>query len=356
MSNNDFAPLENLFTVCLYFAIWQEKGFTRFTQGSKAETELFIANRCTINLESFRTSVRLYENKFYKKKKSAELTPLRKKIFEKYRTYSEPDFYKIVENLISSKGEVFKAVINKNEDKENTNKIRYFNDEGNELFALNFYQKVNDENHKINEDLLYDPQYTEILEGAEEIDKAKKFSTRFELGKYLYEVLKNCESDEISNNSYLWNWITLLYFKQLFPGIRGGKQDIRYILSDNPFYKYRHLVRESWSLYNDFGEDSIALLSKEVNNGSDEIEATASNYELLNNNFLKIFKELYLDTTGPKPFLKSKVLENSLNVPGSLRRLKIHSKRLSLNYVVEDMTYNNFKQIMLRLPEFKKWL
>ena len=358
MSDNDFSPLENLFTVCLYFAMWPERGYSKFEQGSRDETEKHIANRCGINISFFRNHIKLYENKIFKKKKSAELTPLRKKILEKYLNFKEEDFYLVVSDLLAAKGDVFKQEISKNVSKEDKNMVRYFNDEGNELYVMEFFQAALDEEnkYKINENLLFDSKYTETLEGAKEIDKTKKFNSRFELGKYLYEVLKDCKQENLTNNSFLWNWLTLFYFNQLFPGIRGGKQDIRYILSENPFYRYRHLVRESWSLYNDFGQDSFALLTKEVNNGSDEIEATSSNYELLNSNFLKFFKELYIDEAGPKPYLKSKVLENSLNEPGSLRRLKINSKRLSLNFVIEDMSYNDYKKILLKFPEFKKWL
>ena len=66
MTDNDFSPLENLFTVCLYFAMWPERGFSKFDQGSNKETEVYIANRCGININLFRSHVKLYENKIFK--------------------------------------------------------------------------------------------------------------------------------------------------------------------------------------------------------------------------------------------------------------------------------------------------
>ena len=106
--------------------MWPERGYSKFEQGSRDETEKHIANRCGINISFFRNHVKLYENKIFKKKKSAELTPLRKKILEKYLNFKEEDFYLVVSDLLAAKGDVFKQEISKNVSKEDKNMVRYF--------------------------------------------------------------------------------------------------------------------------------------------------------------------------------------------------------------------------------------
>ncbi len=208
-------------------------------------------------------------------------------------------------------------------------------------------------------DLLNDDNNSEDFEFSEQIEINKIFRNRYELGNYLYDILKNCDEKNIYNNEFLWNWISASLFSSLFPSPRGGGQEIRYILSNNLMYHYRHICYFSWLIFKQFEDKSKVLLTSPVNSISDDYEQIASNRRLLNINFIKLISEMYLieDLKTKSIKFKKGVNATKKNIPGTVRRLKTIYKRLSSNYYVERMKYRDFKNSVIEFSdEFEQHL
>lgn len=344
---------ENILTVSFYIAKFESKAIGKLGEGLNTEdTLIFISNKLDTKLASLKANIKEYEKRIAGKRGLTEITITKKKIFDKYFSTGEEELIQVVLDIIQNKNPQLRPKINKNKDFDK-NTFRIFNDYGKEQFSEHFYLAVDNNNHSIPDTILFDDEFTSVLEGAKKIDRDKKFKNKFEFGKYIYELLEDVEID-IFSNSYIWNWLSAFYFKQIFPGPNGGMQDIRYILSQRENYRYRHLLRESWRLYSEFKESSIYLLSKPLNFGSDEIEQLASRNTFLNINTIKLCGEFYMIKQGNGYFLKKNA--SSKSIPGNMRRLEDVCKGINLNYFIPTMEYEKFKQMILKIPEFKNWI
>jgi hypothetical protein len=350
-------PHYQVFIIAFFLAKFKEKGYEIIEGGNIKNKNTIISNKFKIMLKLFESYI--YEYSSYlsdnKGKSKVELTLSRKQIVDEYGTFNEQNFSDVILNILSETKPVKVINVVSDNNVKVDNAIRYFNNYGNEIYITNFETKFIDEKHKIPHNILFDKNYTNILEGAKPIDSRKIFPNRFEFGKYLYDILSGCDVNFINDNENLWNWITCLYFKNLFPGPSGGKQKARYVLSNNTMLKYRHLVREAWKQYAVHREDSIFLLSNKINYIADECETAASNNDIVNQNFLRLCRELYMIKDKKNFIRKKNVTATNKNAQGTLRRLVKICKRLSVNYYIKGMKYDEFKKKVLSLDEFSVW-
>ena len=89
--------------------------------------------------------------------------------------------------------------------------IRKFNQKGNEQYKILLQSTLNKNKLSSNdyesfEILFKNKNYTEEVSCAKKIEN-NNFSNRFELGKYLNEILSECKISDIESNEKLWNWI-----------------------------------------------------------------------------------------------------------------------------------------------------
>ena len=104
------------------------------------------------------------------------------------------------------------------------------------------------------ETLVKDPNKTEIVKGDGEVN-IKTFSTRFEMGKYIFDALKGCKYIEIIKDERLWNWLTGFFINQLITE-KGGLKKSRYIFRYEFHHAKLHLIRTTWILYRLLKENS----------------------------------------------------------------------------------------------------
>ena len=293
-----------------------------------------------------------------------DLSDDKQEILDKYKTQKESVLYKELQRILD-----LEYVTSTTEEKVIGHvgekiKIRQFTHEGKIEFD-EFYRKIVVELERNNEisqlplELLIGENNSEILEFSGEIEINKKFENRYELGIYLHKALNDCDERKLIGNDNLWNWISAAFFSNIFPGPRGGSQDIRYLLSDRERYHYRHICYFSWFLYREFGEGSKFCLASPTNTNSDALEQIGSRRSLLNNNSLNLLSKMYLieDEDSNSFRIKKGIFSTKLDTPGSLRRLeKIHN-RLSTNYDVSDMPFLEFKSSILDFTdEFDEYL
>ena len=99
--------------------------------------------------------------------------------------------------------------------------------------------------------LLAGAEETEELLKSVEIDQAKVFSTRYEFGEYIAEILDDCSAPDLlsERNDGLWNWLTVVYFAQF--GQKSSKY-WHYAVTrqgHSGALTYRHLARTSFEMY-----------------------------------------------------------------------------------------------------------
>ena len=356
---NTQAQLDNLFKVMLYIAKYKDNAYSKLPFGNNnSEAKTIIANKCRIKVQLLESHVKDFE-KLLGNRASAEPTASRKRILEQYKNLDENKFHDEVLNILKNGvGTISMPNVQVKSKKALKQKVRYFNHYGSEMYRLYFYKACEDENFSMPKDYLFEDTYTDTLDKSLEIDPQKQFKNRYEFAVYLNEILQNCNDEFLFSNNNIWNWITCIYFEQLFPKKKTqGRQDIRFIVAGSTYYHYRHLAREAWRVFKQFGELSYPLFTvKPINQLPDEFEATTSNNDMLNENFLKLFSELYTKKSGNRVILKSGVTDTDTSKPGILRRLIKVNKRLSVNYYLKGMDYKKFKKLILEFDEFNRWL
>lgn len=158
-------------------------------------------------------------------------------------------------------------------------KIRRFNQNGNEKF----YEFVVNAKRKFKKDgqkkflpannLIKDDLLTEEIKGVLEIDTSKIFLNAFEYANYISEKLGSIDIKKYRWDEGLFNWISAALFPNFFPGVRGGADEKRIILSSLTKSKWRrHFARTFWEIFYVYKEKSLCVLYKETNNYSDELE------------------------------------------------------------------------------------
>jgi hypothetical protein len=194
-------------------------------------------------------------------------------------------------------------------------KLRKFTDTGHAKYVL-LYNKIKESVIKNNgdikkgytkvlkdeiEDLKNDISYSkEVLSGKNL--KIQNFKNSYELGVYLNNLLSDCNQIEINFDEKMWDWITLFHFDLVFSSSMSGISEHRYILSDDWFIRYRHLIRTPWYAVNTYGNASKLFLSKAAYIGSDYLEQYISHR--ISENYTPsavIAYELYYDKEMHKP-------------------------------------------------------
>ena len=203
----------------------------------------------------------------------------------------------------------------------------------------------------------------EDLSNSEEIFpqieiKEMTFKDSYEFGIYLNKLLESQEFSEISFDKKLWDWLALFYFENIFSPNARGYNENRYILSDDWFTVYRHLIRTPWYVVRTYGKFGKLFLSGPTYFGKDWLEQFISHR--ICEKYTKsaeISYYLYYDEEEGKPkqgyskkfiFVKNK----KTRVLGSLGRLVDKLNQYNEIYNIWEM---DTKDIVNLLPkEFSK--
>lgn len=164
-------------------------------------------------------------------------------------------------------------------------KLRKFTDIGHNKFLL-LYKKISDSitNNKKNiekgftkklkseiEILKNDTSCTKEVPNGKNL-KIKDFNNSYELGVYLNNLLVDCSYKDIFMDKKMWDWITLFHFDVVFNTKMQGYSEHRYLLNDDWFVRFRHLIRTPWYAFNTYKESSKLFLSRATYIGSDYLE------------------------------------------------------------------------------------
>lgn len=177
------------------------------------------------------------------------------------------------------------------------------------------------------EELLEDPQATEIVPGSFKIDRERTFTTKLELCEYLTSVFGDEFIENNRSNSGLWTWLAFAFSGQFLK----SRRDILEVASNprwiydrgNYRYSIRHFIAGALYLYHDFhaiGEDVKDMLfsssprefGRLVDAMTYKMEGTRSPVAV------KMIAKLYYDPSVSRKFKSGAVSQDK---PGTIREL-----------------------------------
>ena len=226
---------------------------------------------------------------------------------------------------------------------KNITEIKKFNKDGlielRDFYIANYKKKKAD--LTIPSHLLFDPALTISLDDPKyiDLDKAKTFDNRFELGKYFYNLLHQTISDKELNGQGMWEWLTLYYFDSVFSTqgkwilnrydhyiyMPSKKERDTYNMPVSPQWSEttgtgdRHCVRGSYIAYESFPNEAEIILNASSGpafrgEAAEQLLARRwiKDYDIVN----KVFKKVFLMPDGTM----KKGWSNTKGAAGSLRR------------------------------------
>lgn len=205
-------------------------------------------------------------------------------------------------------------------------------------------------------ELLTGPVFTEEALDAE-INLATIFSTRFEFGEYLMQMLVGVDPKALlsSKNDGIWDWLTVAYFHQFG---RKMSKPWHYIVTrkgHSGSLVYRHLARTSFEMYWRHGRSSLVMLHADMATWGDLSEQLTSRQNIAHHRgFIEAANALYLRDGRPvrgaagraKPLKRRKPGDTSGR--GAVARLALAVRRLDRTYDTRALTTENMLKVLPR--------
>ena len=202
----------------------------------------------------------------------------------------------------------------------------------------------------------FDDEYSEIISDTQ-IDTLKIFENRFEMAKYIYEIINQAFPDRKSkspfiNNPDFWSWLAFIYLEQLtknFTVKNIMRRNEHYIPAIGRFRKtwsqipihYRHSIREPYRIFSQFGENSkIYFNPKDVCFAGNMIETLRSRKATANHPTINDYVNLKYDRGDgfAKSGASTKVVPDKGTGKSSTVRLGKIYKRLNKNYCAKELS------------------
>jgi hypothetical protein len=192
--------------------------------------------------------------------------------------------------------------------------------------------------------LLSEPEFSIALPNGPPVEQ-RRFASRWELARYLDQVLENIPErpDILVNDVGLWSWLSLFYFDQTCPtdakGRRKPGRDYRHIPEPGYPNGHRHLLIGAYLVYSlcGWGDDlSRLLLATDLSTeGNFHHEIAGRQSFITNRGIMEVLHILYYDDVQNKP--KRGAIMNR-NAPGSLYRFINVIQQLDLTYDLYSMS------------------
>ena len=211
--------------------------------------------------------------------------------------------------------------------------------------------------------LISDPTLSNAIEGVF-LDDGRKFTSRYEFGKYLCEALTSINRDLLLSpeNDNLWAWINALYFQQL--ALKEVRKSEHYLCTRKGSIGsklHRNAARTAYEIVSIHGElGSFALQQPMQTHGQLLESLSASQTVVRNRSFFSAASKIYVNANGKlkrgyssKPKKPKDRKPGDLKGKGSVRRLPGVLKRLDLTYDIESLSGD---QLVEMLPsEYAHW-
>ena len=170
------------------------------------------------------------------------------------------------------------------------------------------------------------------------------FSSRYEMGIYLGNILKPADTLKYLGVTGFWDWLSLFWFKQLCPrkdGRYSPRAQYHYLRSEDFRHRPRHAVYSTWQLVNKYQSDAAVLLSKMEDRG-EIAEQIMSRQELWSSEaVVRLASELYYEKIHKK-FKRGAAGKGA----GSVRRYVDILQQLDRTYDLASMSTTDLIQLL----------
>ncbi|WP_300496459.1 hypothetical protein [Marinobacter sp.] len=194
--------------------------------------------------------------------------------------------------------------------------------------------------------LLTDSATSEPLLETLEVDEGLTFETRYDMGVYLVDLLRDEGVQNLLGDVGFWSWLGLLWFDQLCPlsgGKRKPKKEYNYILSENWRHRPRHAIYTTWMLVANHGENALFMLSKRLHERGELIEQLAARqYFMACVGVIEAAHKIYFDPDR-RTFKKG---ATSQKRRGNIRRFVSYLQQLDLTYDLGSISSESLLEIL----------
>lgn len=219
--------------------------------------------------------------------------------------------------------------------------------------------------------LLNNEQYCDPILGEYFVDSNRRFSTSFELGKYLVDEVFTAVANPAEHraDAGMWAWISLALLSNLLvrtPKDFGRPLKIHHYMEPSgqrgQRLAYRLIARTAWELVKVHGTIAYVALSSKKSPWGDMAEALSSRQQVFSHAcFWKIAHRLYLDRAGDvRRGATTQRSERARKDPkntagrGGVRRLPLTFRQFDRTYNTRELTV---EQALPLLPhEYAKWI
>lgn len=186
------------------------------------------------------------------------------------------------------------------------------------------------------------------------VENTTILATRMAAGRFLSRLLP--QGGGLENDTGIWAWLSLLFFDQLCPLVKGKRQPgdrARWIPEADNFQRfYRHLLVGPYLIFQYYRKQpdvANVLLCQPVHTPGELVEQFASRQEIMTNRaVIEAATRLYYDpaTGTPKKGASTKAA-------GSARRLASFIGQLDLTWDLYSLTAERFIEFLP--PEFDRF-
>jgi len=232
--------------------------------------------------------------------------------------------------------------------------IRRFNELGIERYRNFLHEIKNGDAKNIPDSFVTDGYLCDIVNADIKIER-KKFDSKDELIRYLYDKISRIQGKNLLYDAGLWSWLSAFYFDSVCPeksdGSRKVGEDSRYILNAEEWNRYyRHLLASPTRLFKELGGQAKIYLSGKPDVPGELFEQLASRQEIAAcKGVVEAAELLYWDSS--KNTIKRGVRGKGA---GTIRRLAGSAiLQFQMTYDLNSMSGDD---IIAMLPkEYDKW-
>lgn len=234
--------------------------------------------------------------------------------------------------------------------------IRKFNELGIEKFRNLLHEIKTGEADSILDSFVTDSHFCEIINAEIKIER-KKFDTKNEIIRYIYDKISRIPGKNLLYDAGLWSWLSAFYFDSIWKPnsskTRGLGEDARYILNAEEWNKYyRHLLASPTRLLKELDDLAKIYLAGTPDKNGDLHESLASRQEIAAcKAVIEAATILYWDDDKQKIKVKARNKDGA----GVLRRFaKATIPQFQMTY---DFNSMSGKEVIQLLPkEYKGWI
>ncbi len=238
-------------------------------------------------------------------------------------------------------------------------RIRRLNDQGRSMYLQWLANRRPGENPPPS--LIDDDTLSETALDVE-IDASRRFSSRYEFGQYMTELLDHQDTRALLSQKYdgLWDWLTIAYFDQFGKKVSKPWHYAVTRRGHAGSLAYRHLARTSFEMYWRHGPASYVMLHADMGTWGDLSEQLTSRQNVAyHRGYILAANQLYLSDGKPVPGAASRTTpikkrkKGDKRGKGSVGRLALAVRRLCRTFDTHTLSTGQMIEILPK--EFEKF-